>query len=219
MSLARRVSNRMIGRSSLGALGIASLVLVGSCSSLKGEIANDRYTAPNGAFSFAVPNYAFETMANEEYDEEANAGAISFHGASGGLRSVHYAQVPDDMATVLRDSAGKKQGYSSWLHGVAMPFIFEPVSNQCRILHEEFSSIGGDMALFAIVIIPEGATIIDLKTGKRLDSNRGLLIFFKAGYLYMLSSQIALEGPKRLSEMVTFCKKDLGEFYGTFKFR
>jgi hypothetical protein len=46
--------------------------------------------------------------------------------------------------------------------------------------------------LFAVVNIPEGSSMLDVKAGKNLDSTRGLLIFAKNGFIYMLGKQLGV---------------------------
>ena len=81
--------------------------------------------------------------------------------------------------------------------------------------------VGDTTALeyFAIVRIPEGSTLEDVGTGKRLDSTRALLIFPRGGYVYMLGYASGLTGDDSVEAFAIEARKSLDGFRSTIVFR
>jgi hypothetical protein len=176
---------RTTGRIVAAALLLLSLALTG-CATTKGRISNDRYYSPLDNFDMPIPSWTGLRI-QDEYDE--TGGSVSFHGDFGGLTSVYYLRLPPDKRAILIDPKSMDAAYSSTLHGYAMPQLFRKTSPRSSILHEEFLGEGVDRAYFAVVKLPEGSTLVDAKTGRRLDATRTLLIFGYGEFLYMVTTQ------------------------------
>ena len=167
---------------------LLSLIVVG-CSSLKGTVSGDRYQSPINNFTIEIPNFA-DLKIQDTYDNEQEFGRVSFtSGFFWGLWAITYLQLPANFETTFKDNEKRDSVYSDFLKSFAVPSLFSPVSQDTRIVHEEFLGEGENRAYFAVVFIPEGSTMVDLKQNKRLNSLRGLLIFDKLGFMYMLEQE------------------------------
>ena len=167
---------------------LLSLIVVG-CSSLKGTVSGDRYQSPINNFTIEIPNF-FDMKIQDEYHKEQKLGRVSFiAGMYGVLWAITYQQLPANFETTFKDNEKRDSVYSSFLKSFAIPSLFSPVSQDTRILHEEFLGEDENRSYFAAIFIPEGSTMFELKQNKRLDSLRGLLIFEKRGFIYMVEQE------------------------------
>lgn len=165
----------------------AMLLFLDGCATTRGRISNDRYYSPLNNFDIPIPNWTGLRI-QDEYDE--TGGSVSFHGDWGGLASVFYLRLPPHVRTNLNDPNNRDAAYRSTLHDYAMPRIFRKASPRSSILYEEFLGEGVDRAYFAVVGLPEGSTLVDAKTNRRLDATRALLIFGYGDFLYIVMTQI-----------------------------
>jgi hypothetical protein len=126
-----------------------------------------------------------------EDQNDDDGGRVSFHGVFGDVRAITYVRLPAASNALLGDPGKRDQAYRGFLVEYAMPNLFRRASPQSRVVQEEFLYEGDSRAYFAVVSIPEGSVLVDMQKGKRLDSTRGLLIFGKNGYMYMLENEIS----------------------------
>ncbi len=157
---------------------------------------------------------------DDTYDEEdeEGAGRVSFYDDFGRISGVWYRRIPSDL--IYSEDRGERDLRYGLLHYSAMPYLFYPVSKDSKILSEETVSVDGQDMLFAVVNIPEGSNLFDVKVRKHLDSTRGLLIFVKNGFVYMLGKQlgIPLSDSKDLDEIGEPLLEGLKAFYQDIEF-
>ncbi len=171
------------------ALAIALIGLVATaCVAVSTDASARDYRSPLGNFTVTVPS-GLGMRTNQQHDREG--GRVSFHDDFGSLSAISYWRPPADHAELISDPARRDLAYSNYLHAVVMPDMFRPASASARVLHEEFlGEPGVGREYFAVVDLPEGAALMDARTGRRLDSVRALLIFETGGFMYVLESEI-----------------------------
>jgi len=121
---------------------------------------------------------------------DERSGLVSVLDDMGNNSGVTYVLLPANAEAVRSDPARLDAACRGFVHEYALPALFRPVSPQSKIVHEEFLGTGPDRAFFAVATIPEASSIMDLKTGRRQDSVRSLLVFDKNKYMYMLHSEM-----------------------------
>ena len=109
--------------------------------------------------------------------------------------------------------------FKGFLHDYVLPELFRQESTGAKVLFEEAVGDSAALEYFAIVRIPEGSTLEDMATGKRLDSTRALLIFPRGGYLYMLGYASGLTGDDSVEAFAIEARKSLDGFRSTIVFR
>ena len=204
----------------IATLLIVSLVAAG-CATTKGKISNGNYDSPMGNFSLSLPNFA-GLKVQDEKDEYG--GRVSMHGSFGGQQAVTYLRLPESVNFLHQDSAEKDAAYRSFVTDVMMPELFVRASPQAKIIHEEYLYKDDKRAYFAVVNIPEGSVLVDMKNNKRLDSVRGLLVFSKNGFMYMLESEmnsiLSPINPSNLSRKeIEFSQASLNEIRNSITFK
>lgn len=209
------------------ALSVSILALSTSFAlgaSLKGKIKKNVYHSPAGNFTVPLPSdWAGRIGVNDSYDEKNRAGAVSFHSDWGMQQGIHYMLLPpDDLTNQQLDS---RDVLARWLHDFAMQVWFLHVFPKSRVLQEEFASFEGLNTLLARVEIPEGSSMVNMMTKKRLNSLRGLVIFQKDRYIYMLTTEVTttdiLDPGKKTdgqSEKWTAFADELKPFYKSIVF-
>jgi len=144
-----------------------------------------RYLSPIDNFSVPVPKGIGQRLQDEN---DKNGGSVSFHDDFGSLRSIFYIRLSPATLKIQNDSEKQRANLKSFLGDYAMRWLIRPISPDASILHEGHLNMGNDNAYFALISIPSGSTLFDAKADKRHDTKRGVLIFVKNKFLYMLSS-------------------------------
>lgn len=200
-------------------LAVGLLFLAG-CAATRGGSSSKIYTAPKGNFTLPVPAMGLfgGTTVQDQADEEI--GYVSFHGDLGKVKSITYLKLPSTWVDDFADLAIREAALRGFLHDYAMPVLFEPVSPVTEILAEDLLGAPAQSEYFAVVKIPEGSTLEDAKTGRRLESTRALLIFPRGEYMYMLSyaSDLIFNKERSIDEFIVTSKAKLREFLATIKF-
>jgi hypothetical protein len=168
-------------------LGIViPLLFLSGCATTKGSVSDGSYHAPLG--NFVLPLDRGNIRIQDKND--ARSGMISVLDDMGNNEGITYVGLPANAEAVHNDPARRDSAYRGFVHDYALPGLFQPVSAQSRIVHEEFLGLGLDRAFFAIALIPEASSVMDARTGKRRDSVRALLVFDENKFMYMLHSEI-----------------------------
>ena len=167
-------------------LVLISLIVTG-CATTKGKVSSGRYESPMGNFSIPLPKWPGLKVQDQSDDY---GGRVSMHGDFGGLWAITYLRLPANADISLKDQSEKDAAYRGFVTDLQMQNLFQRASPQARIVHEEYLYKGDDRAYFSVVNIPEGAALVDMQKNKRLDSVRGLLVFSKGGFMYMLESEM-----------------------------
>ena len=166
--------------------GIAmSLLFLAACATTKGTVSGGNYHAPLG--NFVMPIDRGNVRVQDNNDERS--GLVSVVDDMGNNSGVTYLALPANAQALRSDPAKLDAAYRGFVYEYVLPTLYRPVSPQSRIAHEEFLGSGPDRAYFAIAVIPEASSIRDVKTGKRRDSVRALLVFDRNTFMYMLHSE------------------------------
>lgn len=153
----------------------------------KGTVSGGRYQSPLNNFIIELPNWPGLKIQDQTDNE---GGRVSFHGDFGSLWALTYLRLPANSDSTFKDNEKRDSTYSNFLKTFAVPSLFSPASQGTRIVHEEFLGERENRAYFAVVSTPEGSALVDLLQNKRFDSVRGLLIFHKRGFMYMVESEM-----------------------------
>lgn len=183
------------GHAALSAI-VFALTLALACPAaagrMQGRVKHGVYQSPAMNFTVPVPK-GMGTRVSDDFREEGNSrfGAVSFHDDFGNLMAIHYASIPPEAAAKFSDPDGTRSLLDSWLSMFAMPTWFLNASPQSRMLHQSVGSFEGLEVLVAQVEIPGGSPLVvqDSSGTRRMDSVRGLVIFQRGEYIYMLATE------------------------------
>lgn len=160
---------------------------------LHDKVKNGVYNSPAKNFTVPVPE-GMGMQVSDGYgkEDDLSTGAVSFHDDWGTLVGIHYTHVPPEVEATLAQPEGIKSLLDWWLPDFAMPIWFLSASPESRVLHQEFGSFEGLEVLMAQVEIPGGSSLVVQNSSgtRRLDSVRGLVIFHRGGYIYMLTTEM-----------------------------
>jgi hypothetical protein len=157
----------------------------------KGKVKKGVYYSPEKNFTVPVPK-GMGMKIDDSYHEEDGAGAVSFHDDFGSNQGIHYMRIPTEVLPKFDEKAAHPgELLSNWLNDIAMPGWFRPVSPNSRVLHESVEPFENMEVLLAEVEIPGVSTMVEMGQGggRRLDSQRGLVIFRHGKYIYMLTTE------------------------------
>lgn len=145
---------------------------------IQGRIADGRYYGYDDMFSIALPS-KLSTTEIEDFYAAPNVGGVAFFNNSGFLLKLEIDQlVPEITYLSTNHPEIKHEILDALFYEVLLPQLKTNVP-KLNLLHEQkISFTDGQEALFAVVDLPETATLVDLKTGRNLDSKRGFLLFF-----------------------------------------
>ena len=167
---------------------------VAHAASLKGKVKKGVYNSPAGNFTVPLPR-GLGTHVSDGYlkDKDGHMGAVSFHDDFGGLIGIHYMSFPPDVTAALAKPGALEPGLKGWLETVAMQTWFVNAAPDSHLTHQAFGTFEGAGAIFAQVEIPGGSHLVTIDPGgktKKLDSTRGLVVFTRGHYIYMLTTEL-----------------------------
>lgn len=155
---------------------LISIIVIAGCAGTGGHVASGTYTSPHNNFTVPLPKMGPGARVQEEKFE--TSGFVSFHDDFGTLQRIDYSLLPANATVVYRDL----------IHNVVLPDMHARFPGS-KLLHEELLSTNEQKEYFFVLKIPEGSPLVDVKTGKGMDSTRGYLYFISTGYIYSLSAQ------------------------------
>jgi hypothetical protein len=163
----------------------------GTSSEIKGTIKNGRYFSPNENFSCAIPPLAEPGAIIEDSSdttEDGYVGTVKFEDDYGKLFRVDWYEVSPDIKA-HEQKLGKFLYGATMLEGLLTLQMqnFHHVFPQATVEAKETIGDVTNLMLFADVRIPKGATL--MQNGQRLDCSRGLFIFSRNNWAYVISIQ------------------------------
>jgi hypothetical protein len=164
---------------------VVSLLVV-NCATTQRNISGGRYESPLQNFSISLPNWP--GLKVEDKSDSMTGWRVSFTSDFGDLWAITYLKVPADLKPRLHDPAQRDIAYSGFLKNYVMPDIILPASPRATIVHEEFLNEDNNRTYFAVINIPEASAM--MRGNKRLDSVRGLIVFSKNDFMYMLEDEM-----------------------------
>jgi len=152
----------------------------------KETVSGDTYQSPLANFTVPLPSWQGLQISDKS---DSDSGRVTFFADLGQLRAVTYLRNPADSESVFKGEE-RDTAYKGFLKVYIWPSLYGRAPKGAQIVHEEFVGDGDGRAYFAVVNIPEGSTLTDVKVNKRRDSVRGLIIFEKRGFMYMVEQEM-----------------------------
>jgi len=160
-------------------------------SSTKGKVSDGNYYSPLGNFVMPLHAGMFgPPRINDSLDTEGKGGVVSALDDTGANRGVTYQPLDGAAGSAPVDPEKQDLIYRSFVFDYVLPNYYKPVSPHARVVHEEYLDSGPGRAFFAIAVIPGASSMMDGKTGARLDSIRALLVFQRGAFIYMLHQEM-----------------------------
>lgn len=206
---------RGIGIREFAAVIVLALVLNGSARA-------ETYTSPLDNFTVPVPK---GIGSNVQPENDKDGGIVAFHDDFGGYRSIFYIRLSPRSIELQKDPEAHRENLEKFFNEYAMTWLFKPASPGASVLHSEQTQFGEASAYFAIVNLPEGSTMFDARAEKRHDTKRGMLVFARGGFLYMVGSGenpsvLELGDPERpIEKLVEAERAKLTSFASTISFK
>jgi hypothetical protein len=183
---------------------------------IKGSVTDGIYTDPLKNFNCLFPSLTTGPTGKVLEDETSpDGGRVTFFDDFGTLLSVHYFNVGEPP---LFENPEKRKTYLEDVLTSLMQSMFIPVSPNSSISHKEFLGDENKEILYAVIYFPQGSTLADSKTHKRLDAMRGAFVLNKGKFVYLLSTQ-SFVFKANDSGSIENLKKDLQDFYNTCEFK
>jgi len=167
-------------------LGTAALI-----GGTMGKVKKGVYYSPEQNFNVPVGRGMFGSMKVDDSYDKSGAGAVSFHDDFGSNTGIHYMRIPPEVVAKFDAAEHPDQLLSNWLNNLAMPGWFRHASPDSRVLHETAAQFEKMDVLLAVVEIPGGSAMVvmDKSGNRRQDSRKGLIIFRRGKYVYMLTTE------------------------------
>ncbi|MCX7185466.1 MAG: hypothetical protein NTW90_09625 [Nitrosospira sp.] len=166
---------------------LLSLVITG-CATTKGTVGSGKYQSPLNNFTVALPNWTNLKIRDQNDD---NSGSVSFHDDLGSLSAITYSRLPADAATTFKDDEKRYAAYRDYFNNVAAPAFSSRAAKGMRTVREELLDDGKNKVYFALIDLPEGSVLADPKKNRRFDAMKGLLIFDRNGFIYMVEHEMS----------------------------
>lgn len=168
-------------------LALLSLVIAG-CATTKGTISGGKYQSPLNNFSVALPNWINLKIRDQN---DANGGSVSFHDDLGNLWAITYLRLSAGSDAAFIDNEKRYVAYRDYFNSIAVPAFSNRTSKGIRTVREEFLGEGKNKIYFALIDLPEGSVLIDPKKHQQFDAIKGLLIFDRNGFIYMVENEMS----------------------------
>ncbi len=168
-------------------LMLLSLVVAG-CATTKGSISGGKYQSPLNNFTVALPNWTNLKIRDQNDD---NSGSVAFHDDLGNLSAITYLRLPADSDATFKDHEKRYAAYRDYFNNVAVPAFSSRAAKGMRTVREELLDDGKNKVYFALIDLPEGSTLADSKKNQRFDAIKGLLIFDRNGFIYMVENEMS----------------------------
>ena len=180
------------------------------------------YTSPLDNFSVPVPKGIGQRV---QPQNDKDGGIVAFHDDFGGYRSIFYLRLSPRSIELQKDPEAHRANLEKFFNEYAMTWLFKPASPAASVLHSEHIQFGEASAYFAIVNLPEGSTMFDVKINKRHNTRRGMIVFARGPFLYMIGSGenpsvLELDNPEQpLERLVEAERAKLTSFASTISFK
>lgn len=164
-------------------------LFVAGCATTKGTVGGGKYQSPLENFTVALPNWTNLKIRDQNGD---NSGSVSFHDDLGNLSAITYSRLPADTATTFKDDEKRYAAYRDYFNNIAVPvFSSRAAAKSIRMVREELLDDGKNKVYFALIDLPEGSALTDPKKNQRFDAMKGLLIFDRNGFIYMVENEMS----------------------------
>jgi hypothetical protein len=209
------MAHRCIGIREFPAVIALALALTGSAQA-------QIYTSPLDNFTVPVPKGVGQRV---QPQNDNDGGIVAFHDDFGGYRSIFYLRLSPSSIELQKDPEAHRANLEKFFNEYAMTWLFKPASPSASVLHSEHTRFGEESAYFAIVNLPESSTMFDVKAKKRHNTKRGMMVFERGRFIYMVGSgenPSVLElgnGEKPLEKLIEAERAKLASFASTISFK
>ena len=192
------------------------------CSPVQAQPPSQSYLSPLDNFSLPIPLGVGQRVQDEN---DNNGGKVAFHDDFGNYKSIFYLRLSPRSLELQSDPEAHRANLERFFNEYAMRWFFKQAFSNASVLHGEYTKVGGDSAYFVLVNLPKGSTLYDTKARKRCDTKRGMLVFTKGLYIYMLGSGESPFAPElngsepSLELLVEREKNRLNSFASTITFK
>ncbi|OUL33072.1 hypothetical protein BV372_17575 [Nostoc sp. T09] len=182
------------------------------------DYGDEVYESPLGNFTVPIP-------VNSEQGGriQSQEGVVGFSDDFGTLIRIDYYPIPPEHEEEI-ESLGQEEYLQSILVDRYVPqAIFANIPN-AQIKYAEYLEDTLAGAYYVLVDMPQGSTISKQEnngSATRLDAYRGLLVFIKADFLYIVSNQRSFlngETPATVEEEAKKIKEKILDFVETIQF-
>ena len=155
-----------------------------------GKVKKHIYYSPAQNFHVPVPD-GLGMKINDAFRKERGAGFVSFHDDFGQNDGIAYYRIPTEILLTSKTDDSRRELLQDFLENVVMKNWQSEFSPNCRLIHHTAGTFEEMPAVFALAFLPGGSntTVINQGIARRLDSRRGLILFVKGTWLYMLATE------------------------------
>jgi len=151
------------------------------------------YTSPLKNFTVVAPELCKGTKIQQQHDK--TGGMVAFLSDAGQLDRIDYQRMNADLATAIAqaDSAVRLALYAEVLNSR----LLQP--SKANLLAQEALPFEQTEVLFAVAGFPSGSALAELTfadgraTPVRKDSVRGLMVFVKGEFVYVLHHEVGID--------------------------
>jgi hypothetical protein len=145
---------------------------------LLGKVVGDRYFSHDGWFSVAVPKPVWDGYVTDHYPLP-NLGGVMFFNNAGYLMKIEIDILPAEVCSIIsKHPEIKNEVLDALFYEALLPQLKESVP-ALHVMYERKLLLEGDEpTLYAVINMPESATIMDKYTGRCMDSKRGYMLMF-----------------------------------------
>lgn len=148
------------------------------------------YTSKLGNFTCKVP-YLWRPGAYQMERGDADSAEVMYYDDFGHLLRIESERMPKEFAPRFDSPDGLKT-LDDFFDRSVFPLAFRSISLQANVMHRDHVTTAAGPAVFVVVSVPQGSSLasVDEQGGlHRADSVRGVLIFVKRGFIYVIMNQ------------------------------
>ena len=160
---------------------IGFMVLVAGA---RAQSAGQVFKSPLKNFTVLVPDFVFGTKVVKQSDKNGG-GLVLFWGKDGEWQRIDYFKIPEH-SPVPADSTERY----AYFHKLLDALLHD---HDARILTERGETLDGIMMLNALIVFTAESHLSVSHNGqpaKRLDSTRGILVFARETFIYILQDEV-----------------------------
>lgn len=144
---------------------------------IQGRVSDGRYYGYGDVFSIELPSKS-NNLEIEDFYAAPNMGGVAFFNDSGFLLKLEIDELLPEVTYLITKYPELKQEILDALFVESLLPQLKTIVPKLQLLDDhQITFATGEDARFAVIELPETATIMD-STGRNLDSNRGFLLFF-----------------------------------------
>jgi len=189
---------------------------------IKGTLTHGRYVSPDANFSCAIPELADPGAAIKDVSGKSGqgrSGTVTFQDDLGTLLRVDWLEIAEIDRPKIADPGFDRAAEESF--SLLMFTQYQQVSRSASLVAHEYLPAPGEEKLFVASLLPGGSTLVEKRTGQRLDAYRASLFLRHGNWVYCLSTQSTIHPPNAapaLAATLAQLKQRLLVFQGSMLF-